>query len=73
MHFGGNGIEAYNTYRRTGKPDNIQPAVELNDPGIFVRSHWYPGASANNNQNITQKDNVETPVFWDNNPANHIN
>ena len=69
----GNGIEAYNTFRRTGKPNNIQPAVELNDPGVFVHSNWYPGAAANNNQNVTQKDNVETPVFWDNNPTNHIN
>jgi hypothetical protein len=68
----GNGVEAYNTYRRTGQPDDIQPAVDLADPGVFLRSNLYPSSAADNNSNITQKDNVTTPVFWDTNPANFV-
>ncbi|OEJ99290.1 hypothetical protein A8C32_08975 [Flavivirga aquatica] len=68
----GNGIEAYNTYRRTGQPSDIQPSVELEDPGTFLRSNWYPSSAADNNQNITQKDGVEEPVFWDTHPAGFV-
>ncbi|MDA9056254.1 SusD/RagB family nutrient-binding outer membrane lipoprotein [Flavobacteriaceae bacterium] len=68
----GNGIEAYNTYRRTGQPNDLQPAHDLSDPGVFVRSHWYPAAAADNNINITQKSDVTTPVFWDKNPEGFV-
>jgi hypothetical protein len=34
----GNGVEAYNLYRRTGMPLNMQPALEAN-PGGFARSY----------------------------------
>lgn len=64
----GNGIDAYNAYRRTGSPSNIQPNVELT-PGAFIRSFWYPANEANTNPNIPQKANVAVQVFWDNNPA----
>lgn len=64
----GNGIEAYNMYRRTGKPANQQPALEPN-PGQFVRSFYYPTSFIVRNANAKQKANVTTPVFWDNNPA----
>jgi len=63
----GNGIEAYNLYRRTGKPAGMQPALEAN-PGGFIRSFFYPAVFANRNSNAKQKDNVTTPVFWDTNP-----
>jgi|TARA_B110000238_G_scaffold199518_1_gene246794 hypothetical protein len=68
----GNGIEAYNTYRRTGQPNDLQPAHDLSDPGVFVRSHWYPAAAADNNKNITQKSDVTTPIFWDKNPEGFV-
>lgn len=68
----GNGIEAYNTYRRTGQPSDLQAAVDLENPGVFVRSHWYPQDSANNNSNIPQKQDVTTPVFWDTNPEGFV-
>jgi hypothetical protein len=67
----GNGIEAYNMYRRTGKPGNMQPALEAN-PGNFIRSFFYPAVFANRNSNAKQKSNVETPVFWDKNPAGFV-
>jgi hypothetical protein len=67
----GNGIEAYNMYRRTGKPGNMQPALEVN-PGGFIRSFFYPAVFANRNSNAKQKNNVEVPVFWDKNPAGFV-
>lgn len=67
----GNGVEAYNTYRRTGKPSNLQPTL-LANPGAYIRSFQYPFSSVINNNNINQKP-VETQVFWDNNPAGFIN
>lgn len=67
-----NGIEAYNTYRRTGKPGKLQPTVKLQDPGVFLRSNWYPQAAESNNSNINQKTGVTTPVFWDTNPEGFV-
>jgi hypothetical protein len=63
----GNGVDAYNFYRRTGAPRDIQPHLEAS-PGRFIRSHYYPASAANNNANITQKPDVTTRVFWDTNP-----
>ena len=67
----GNGIEAYNLYRRTGKPDNIQLALEP-QPGPFIRSFFYPAKAANQNQNIDQKgegNTLQERVFWDDGSA----
>jgi Starch-binding associating with outer membrane/Susd and RagB outer membrane lipoprotein len=64
----GNGIEAYNLYRRTGKPGNQQPGLDPNSGG-FVRSYYYPAAFVSRNSSAKQKTAVTTPVFWDNNPA----
>ena len=63
----GNGIDAYNFYRRTGYPTTLQPNIEPN-PGTFIRSNWYPAAYANTNSNATQKSGVSVQVFWDTNP-----
>ncbi len=67
----GNGIEAYNTYRRTGMP-RLQPTI-LADPGPFIRTFFYPAVFADQNSNVDQKTDVTQQVFWDNNPANFIN
>lgn len=67
----GNGIEAYNLYRRTGKPSGQQPALDPN-PGPFVRSYYYPQAYITRNKNAVQKTNSTAQVFWDTNPANFI-
>lgn len=64
----GNGHEAYNLYRRTGKPANMQPGLEA-DPGPFVRSFLYPNNYMVTNTNAVQKPNVAVQVFWDKNPA----
>ncbi len=63
----GNGIDAYNFYRRTGYPSDLQANLEP-DPGQFIRSFLYPAVYANNNSSVTQKGSVTTKVFWDTNP-----
>lgn len=64
----GNGIDAYNFYRRTGYPLKIQPNLEPL-PGGFIRSFYYASSETSANSNIPQKTNVTTRVFWDNNSA----
>ena len=63
----GNGIDAYNFYRRTGFPHDLQPNLEP-DPGPFIRSMYYPANTVNNNPNISQKSTVAQQVYWDTNP-----
>jgi hypothetical protein len=64
----GNGINSYNTYRRTGFPTFLQYHLTA-DPGPFVRSLLYPTDEVNDNSNISQKPGVDIQVFWDSNPA----
>ncbi len=64
----GNGIDAYNFYRRTGFPKKLQPNLEPN-PGAFIRSFFYPANETSANFNVAQKTGVTTRVFWDNNPT----
>ena len=53
----GNGLEAYNNYRRTALPANIQPAF-LENPDEFVRS-------APNYKLFDAHRRTPQPVFWD--------
>lgn len=66
----GMGLDAYNTYRRTGKPENMQPVRDPN-PGDFPRSFWYPSDYVNRNANATQKE-LTKQIFWDTNPPGFI-
>lgn len=59
----GNGIEAYNLYRRTGKPGNMQPGLQA-DPGEFPRTFLYPVVHVTRNANVSQKT-FSDRVFWD--------
>ncbi len=71
----GNGVEPYNNYRRTGKPDNMQPAVTTPNPGLFMRSYFYPAVYVNRNLNAPAQKTpgaAANKVFWDNNPDNFI-
>ena len=63
----GNGIDAYNAYRRTGYPTTLQPNIEPS-PGGFIRSLLYPATFVETNSSVSQKPNVGIKVFWDNNP-----
>ena len=66
----GNGVEPYNNYRRTGKPDKIQPTIEPAS-GNFIRSHFYPNNYVDLNQNASQKS-ITDQVFWDTNPSDFV-
>jgi hypothetical protein len=64
----GNGIEAYDLYRRTGAPTNFQPTRQLN-PGPWVRSFVYPLTYVSlANPDAVKDPNVVNKVFWDGNP-----
>ena len=58
----GNGLEAYNMYRRTGLPANMAPSMEPSGP--FPLSFFYPANTVDRNANIAQKDGLTQPVFW---------
>ena len=60
----GNGVEAYNTYRRTGKPGNLQPTLIVPNGG-FIRSFLYPSELVDQNVNVQQKADHTVKVFWD--------
>ena len=64
----GNGLEAYNMYRRTGKPSNMAPSLEP-EPGPFPRSFFLPAVHVNRNAAVTQRGDLTTPVYWDNGSA----
>jgi hypothetical protein len=64
----GNGVEAYNLYRRTGQPEKMQPGLESN-AGTFPRSFFYPNDYMVTNTKAVQKANQGVQVFWDKNPA----
>ncbi|MEM9820582.1 MAG: SusD/RagB family nutrient-binding outer membrane lipoprotein [Bacteroidota bacterium] len=67
----GNGVEAYNMYRRTGLPSGMQPTRE-EVSGDFPRLMFYPADYVNLNAEASQRD-IKEQVFWDNNPAGFIN
>ncbi|MDW3194814.1 MAG: SusD/RagB family nutrient-binding outer membrane lipoprotein [Cytophagales bacterium] len=58
----GNGLEAYNMYRRTGFPSNIQPTLEV-DPGQFPNTFFYPVDFVTRNSNVDTKP-IAVPTFW---------
>ncbi|MDC6387222.1 SusD/RagB family nutrient-binding outer membrane lipoprotein [Maribacter sp. PR1] len=59
----GNGVEAYNTYRRTGFPSDMQPTY-LSNPGDYINSFLYPNELVNQNSNAEQKASQAERVFW---------
>jgi hypothetical protein len=62
----GNGIEAYNNYRRTSFPSDLQPTI-LANPGPFMRTFLYPSVLVNLNINVAQKTDLTVRTFWDTN------
>ena len=58
------GLEAYNLYRRTCKPEGMQISLEPSQ-GNFPATQWYPASFVNRNENVTQKANLDGKVFWD--------
>jgi SusD/RagB-like outer membrane lipoprotein len=64
----GNGVDAYNMYRRTNKPANMQ--LLLTPVSNYMNSLFYPSVHINRNTNAVQKSSVAVQVFWDTNPPN---
>ena len=67
----GNGIDAYNSYRRNGYPRSLQPNVEP-DPGIFPTTQYFPASFVNNNQNGNQRSSKSDRVFWNTSGATNL-
>ena len=67
----GNGIDAYNSYRRNGFPRELQPNVEP-DPGSFPVSMFYPSNYISTNSNATQKTDLNGRVFWNTGGATNL-
>lgn len=68
----GNGMEAYNLYRRTGMPDRMQPG-QVPNFGKFPRTFLYPSTNVERNNQAPQKASNQVKTFWDNNPDGFIN
>jgi len=66
----GNSIEAYNGYRRTGFPSNLQIPI-INETNPFPRTFSYPEDAVDRNTSLTQRP-VTNQVFWDVLPANSL-
>ncbi|MBS1555375.1 MAG: SusD/RagB family nutrient-binding outer membrane lipoprotein [Bacteroidetes bacterium] len=62
----GNGVEAYNSYRRTSAPRNFQPTLQSN-AGPWVRSLVYPQTYVALAGGTAKDPNVVNKVFWDGN------
>ncbi len=65
----GTAYEFYNAYRRTGRPLNMQPGLDL-AIGAFPRSILYAAENVNLNSNVEQKPDLQQLVFWDDGSAN---
>jgi hypothetical protein len=63
----GNGVEAYNNYRRTSAPRGFQPTIQTG-AGPWVRSFVYPlNYTSLANPNAVKDPNIVNKVFWDTN------
>lgn len=65
----GNGYEAWNAYRRTGAPTDLQFTRDQADPGTFPRLMLYPADYVNLNASIDGNRSISQQVFWDTLPA----
>ena len=64
----GNGYEAYNAYRRTGAPRDLQFTREP-DSGDFPRLMLYPADYVNLNATVDTNRQITEQLFWDTLPA----
>ena len=68
----GNGIETFNNYRRTGKPENLQPSIN-SSPGTFFNLLWYPTNHTSFNNNADPRPNLSEKAFWAENTSFNLN
>jgi len=65
----GNGLEPFNSYRRTGYPSAMEPTRETSATSFFPRTFWYPAVYVNFNANASQRQDLNGRVFWDTKPG----
>jgi hypothetical protein len=63
----GNGIEQYNSYRRTSAPRNLQPTLQTG-AGPWTRSFPYPATYSTLAGKPAKPNEQVNKVFWDGNP-----
>jgi hypothetical protein len=62
----GNGIEAYNSYRRTSAPRNLQPTLQVG-AGPWTRAFPYPATYSTLAGGPVKDNEIVNKVFWDGN------
>tara|TARA_B110000116_G_scaffold223529_1_gene202762 strand:- start:646 stop:1131 length:486 start_codon:yes stop_codon:yes gene_type:complete len=61
----GNGIEPFNSMRRTGHPTEMQSSMKAASAGTFPRLFPYPSDVTNLNANAPVRTGLGEKVFWD--------
>ena len=64
----GNGLDVYNSYRRTGLPNNMQPMLDPNQ-GDYYSTLLYPNSFLESNTSSVDKP-FTVRTFWDTNSFN---
>lgn len=64
----GNGLDVYNSYRRTGLPSNMQPMLDPNQ-GNYYNTLLYPNSFLESNTSAVDKP-FTVRTFWDTNTFN---
>lgn len=64
----GNGLDVYNSYRRTGFPSNMQPMLDPNQ-GDYYNTLLYPNSFLESNSTAVDKP-FTVRTFWDTNSFN---
>ncbi|MGC6422745.1 MAG: SusD/RagB family nutrient-binding outer membrane lipoprotein [Flavobacteriaceae bacterium] len=68
----GNGNDAYNAYRKTGFPTDIQPNIENGAEGAFPTVMYYPSNYVSNNSNASQRSDLSERNFWNKDDATNL-
>ncbi len=67
VSYWGNGVEAYNSFRRTSAPRNFQPTLQTG-PGPWTRAFPYPATYVTLAGGVAKDNEAVNKVFWDGNP-----
>ena len=68
----GNGNDAYNAYRKTGFPSDIQPNIENGAEGAFPTLMYYPSNYVSNNSEASQRSDLSERNFWNSGDSTNL-
>lgn len=68
----GNGNDAYNAYRKTGFPSDIQPNIENGAEGAFPTLMYYPANYVTNNSEASQRSDLSERNFWNSGDSTNL-